>query len=184
MIENILIFLKEYVYNFLLFLSNYIHTFVGISPKLSFEITTLFLFLLESYVFFVFLKPGRFIYLYIFLKFPGTVIHEISHAIGNLILGNKVVKISLIPEIKKEKGKYNIKMGYIKSHSRYKSGTLLGSIMPLIMVPVFSLFLIHLVNNVFNIENNIVKTLIVLYILLFIFPAYSLSKQDILSYNS
>ena len=162
------------------FLESFFHTNMFINFLLFFSV---YLVINIKFLFKV-INPNNFLKLYIFLNWPGSVIHELSHYIIALITGNKILEVNLKPVVNKEKkGNFiytMINMGYVKYRPRYKGGGTVASIAPFFLIPL--LFFICLYCLLKLEINSYIIIFYFLFSFLFFFPAMILSKADWVSF--
>ena len=170
--------MKQNSESFIVHISILLSSYLSINKFIIFNIIILFIIFFNIYIFNKIFNPNNYLYLYIILKFPGTVLHELSHTVGNLIFKNKIQKINLIPKITKKRNKINVKLGYVKSRSGYKGSMVISSILPLIIIPLIVFYLIQFVYLDLNLDL-IYKNLLIFFILVFLLPSSLLSKQDL-----
>jgi len=123
------------------------------------------------------LNPAKHPYFFALIEFPGTVIHEFSHALVAILFGNKIIKISLFPEVRRIGNQVQTKFGYVQTRGTYKGSTVLSSIAPLFLVPLIVYWLFYYIDKL-NLNLPAIISL-KFFILAFILPSAVLSTQDI-----
>ena len=116
-------------------------------------------------------------YLYAFLDFAGTLLHELSHALVAILFLGKIKKFSVFPKIEKSRNKVNIRFGYVQTATRLKGSLVLSSIAPLFIIPFIIYQSFFLIDT--YIHDIYIKAGIKVLILLFIFPSALLSVTDL-----
>ena len=170
--------INQYIQNFIMHFSFFLASYLNINKFLIFDTVILFVIFTNIYIFNRILNPDKYLYIYIILKFPGTILHELTHTIGNLLFKNKIQKINLIPQITKRKNRINIKLGYVKARSNFKGSMIISSVLPLFIIPIIVFYLVKFIYFDTNFDI-IFKNLTIFFILIFLLPSSLLSKQDL-----
>lgn len=126
----------------------------------------------------VFMRSNK--YFVIFFEFPGTVIHEISHAVLAIITGGKIIKFTVFPKFEKDR----IILGSVEYSVKTKNFVPFVSTAPLylntiILICIFKLLISDVEN--FHIFNNF-YTFLLTYFSVVVISSSILSIQDLSSF--
>jgi hypothetical protein len=126
--------------------------------------------LLYKYLFRIFKKESTVVFVISIMFLPGTFIHELSHALTATLLGSRVTKFSIWPQV--ENG--GIKMGYAQFIVLDVVRNTFIGIAPLIFGIIILYFLIL---NFFTV--NIYLKLLIIYLIFQVSNSMFLSESDI-----
>jgi hypothetical protein len=126
--------------------------------------------LLYKYLFRIFKKESTVVFVISMMFLPGTFIHELSHAITATLMGSRVTKFSIWPQV--ENG--GIKMGYAQFIVLDVVRNTFIGIAPLIFGIIILYFLIL---NFFTV--NIYLKILIIYLIFQVSNSMFLSESDI-----